>query len=120
MASCTIAHWVHGTNPDAFHGAIAVTRWVLVAGDFVLHGGMDRANYALAAFLARVGEQVELVTHSVDPGLSALPGVVVHCVRRPLGSHLLGSWWLSQAGRRHARAAGAQVVVNGGNCPVPA
>jgi glycosyltransferase involved in cell wall biosynthesis len=97
-----------------------LTRWVLVAADFVLHGGMDRANYALAAFLARTGERVELVTHRADAGLAALPGVVVHRVARPLGWQVLGDRWLSRGGRRHARAAGARIVVNGGNCPVPA
>jgi glycosyltransferase involved in cell wall biosynthesis len=97
-----------------------LTRWVLVAADFVLHGGMDRANYALAAFLARAGERVELVTHRADAGLAAQPGVVVHRVARPLGWQFLGDWWLSPGGRRHARAAGTRVVVNGGNCPVRA
>jgi glycosyltransferase involved in cell wall biosynthesis len=97
-----------------------VTQWALVAGDFVLHGGMDRANYALAAFLARAGDRVELVTHSAAAELTALPSVVVHCVTRPIGSHFLGSWWLARAGRRHARSSGTRVVVNGGNCPIPA
>jgi glycosyltransferase involved in cell wall biosynthesis len=81
---------------------------------------MDRANYALAAFLARTGDRVELVTHRAAADLTALPGVVVHRVTRPLGWHFLGSWWLSRAGRKHARSIGTQVVVNGGNCSVPA
>ncbi|MFZ1103770.1 MAG: glycosyltransferase family 4 protein, partial [Hyphomicrobiaceae bacterium] len=97
-----------------------MTRWLLVAGDFVLHGGMDRANYALARFLARAGDQVELVTHYADAGLAALPGVVVHRVARPFGSHFVGSWYLSRAGRMRAKSAGAPIVVNGGNCAVPA
>jgi glycosyltransferase involved in cell wall biosynthesis len=111
---------LNGTDPNARHWATAVTRWVLVAGDFVLHGGMDRANYALAAFLARAGERVELVTHHADAGLTALPGVVVHRVARPLGWQVLGDRWIAMAGRWHAQAAGARIVVNGGNCPVPA
>jgi glycosyltransferase involved in cell wall biosynthesis len=97
-----------------------VTQWALVAGDFVLHGGMDRANYALAAFLARAGDRVELVTHRAAAELAALPGVVVYRVMRPVGSHFLGSWWLARAGRRHAGSAETRVVVNGGNCPIPA
>ena len=93
-------------------------RWVLVAGDFTRHGGMDRANYALAEFLARTGDRVELVTHRAAAELSGLRDVSTHRVLRPLASHFLGSWWLSRAGRNHARSAGVQVVANGGNCPV--
>jgi glycosyltransferase involved in cell wall biosynthesis len=97
-----------------------MTRWALVAGDFALNGGMDRANYALAAFLARTGDPVELVTHRAAIELTALSGVAIHLVRRPLGSHFLGSWWLSRAGTRRGRSTGTCVVVNGGNCPIPA
>jgi glycosyltransferase involved in cell wall biosynthesis len=99
-----------------------VTRWVLVAGDFAPHGGMDRANYALACFLASAGDAVELVTHRAAPELAALPGVSLRQVHRPLGSHFLGGWGLSRAGKaaaRLARAAGGRVIVNGGNCVFP-
>jgi glycosyltransferase involved in cell wall biosynthesis len=99
-----------------------VTRWVLVAGDFVPHGGMDRANHALASFLARTGDAVELVAHRVAPELAALPGVTFRRVARPFGSHFLGGWGLARAGKRAApaaRAAGGRVVVNGGNCAFP-
>jgi glycosyltransferase involved in cell wall biosynthesis len=91
----------------------------LVAGDFAPHGGMDRANHALAAFLAGEGDPVELVTHRASADLAALPGLTVRRVPRPLGSHFLGGWWLSLAGRSRARSAGARVVVNGGNCAFP-
>jgi glycosyltransferase involved in cell wall biosynthesis len=97
-----------------------LTHWVLVTGDFVLHGGMDRANYALADFLARSGDRVELVTHRAAEELTRLPCVATHRVTRPLGSHFLGSWWLSRAGRKHTRSSDVRLVVNGGNCPVPA
>jgi glycosyltransferase involved in cell wall biosynthesis len=93
---------------------------VLVTGDFVLHGGMDRANYALADFLARSGDRVELVTHRASEELTKLPCVATHRVTRPLGSDFLGGWWLSRAGRKYTRSSGARLVVNGGNCPVPA
>jgi hypothetical protein len=36
--------------------------YLLVTGDFVKTGGMDRANYALAHYLARQGGEVHLVT----------------------------------------------------------
>lgn len=99
--------------------------WVLVTGDFVRHGGMDRANYELARYLAcRGGCEVHLVAHRVDEALAALPGVHVHRVARPLGSYLLGGPMLDAAGRgvaaRVTRAhPDARVVVNGGNCPWP-
>src|SRR5262249_8967970 len=95
-------------------------RWVLVSGDFTPLGGMDRANHALAGYLARrEGAEVHLVTHRAWDDLVALPGVRVHRVARPAGSHLLGMPLLARAGRRWARrlaAEGARVVVNGGNC----
>lgn len=64
--------------------------WLVVAGDFVRTGGMDAANHALASYLARAGRETRLVAHRVDPALRALPGIYVHRIPRPLGSHLLG------------------------------
>ena len=52
-----------------------MTRWALAAGDFTPHGGMDRANHALARYLATSGRDVHLVAHRVWPDLAALPGV---------------------------------------------
>jgi glycosyltransferase involved in cell wall biosynthesis len=97
--------------------------WVLVSGDFTPLGGMDRANYALAAHLAADrGDAVHLVAHRAWPDLAALPNVTVHRVWRPFGSHSLGKPLLAAGGRRRARALvarGARVVVNGGNCVWP-
>lgn len=76
--------------------------WLIAAGDFVRTGGMDAANHALASYLARSGRTVHLVAHRVDPVLEALPGVVVHRVRRPLGSHLLGFPLLAREASRQA------------------
>jgi glycosyltransferase involved in cell wall biosynthesis len=64
--------------------------WLVAAGDFVVTGGMDAANHALASYLARSGRETHLVAHRVAPDLSSLPGIHVHRVPRPLGSHLLG------------------------------
>ena len=91
-------------------------RFILIAGDFTPLGGMDRANHALAAFLARRGDDVTLVTHRAWPDLAAL-GAKVVTVPRPLGSHLLGAPLLSAAGERAARhaAPGTRVIANGGN-----
>jgi glycosyltransferase involved in cell wall biosynthesis len=92
---------------------------VVVAGDFVRTGGMDAANHALASWLARHGIETHLVAHRVADDLAALPGVRVHPVPRPLGSHTLGFPLLDRAGRRVARTLANRapvVVANGGNC----
>lgn len=93
--------------------------YLLVAADFVLTGGMDRANYALALYLARQGNEVHLVTHRAVPELAQMPNVFPHLVSRPMNSYLLGGPLLDRAGRRWAHriaARGGRVVVNGGNC----
>jgi glycosyltransferase involved in cell wall biosynthesis len=95
--------------------------WVLVAGGFHQHGGMDKANYALAALLASRGHLVHLVTHDVDPILATHPRITVTRVDRPAGSFFLGDWMLGRRGKAIARATiakspRARVVVNGGNC----
>jgi glycosyltransferase involved in cell wall biosynthesis len=94
-----------------------MTRWLLISGDFTPLGGMDRANHALAAYLAsQPGTDVHLVTHRAWPDLEARPSITVHRVPRPLGSHLLGAPLLARAGARSAaRLPGARVVANGGN-----
>jgi len=96
-------------------------RWVLAAGDFTPLGGMDRANHALAEYLAAAGREVHLVAHRVSPQLSARSNVVVHEVLRPLGSHLLGAPLLSRAASRVARLLGrdTQLLSNGGNTRWP-
>jgi glycosyltransferase involved in cell wall biosynthesis len=94
-----------------------MTRWVLATGDFTTFGGMDRANHALAAHLARAGRDVHLVAHRVSPDLARAPGVHVHEVRRPAGAHLLGAPLLAREAVRQVRAAGpgGHALMNGGN-----
>src|SRR5688500_6657109 len=77
---------------------------------------MDRADHALASFLARQGDEVTLVTHRAWPDLLEL-GAKVVTVPRPLGSHLLGAPRLAAAAERAARLAppGTRVIANGGN-----
>jgi glycosyltransferase involved in cell wall biosynthesis len=99
--------------------AVETRPWLLVSGDFTPLGGMDRANHALASYLARSGHETHLVTHRAWDDLSALSQVRVHRVARPGGKHLLGSPLLARAGRREARriaGRGTRVLVNGGNC----
>ena len=95
--------------------------WLLVSGDFVPWGGMDRANFALASRLAATGDEVHLVTHRASESLSRR-GAIVHPVRRPGGAHILGTPLLARAGRACARELGGRrvrVVGNGGNCIWP-
>ena len=92
---------------------------MVVAGDFVRTGGMDAANHALVSYLARAGRETHLAAHRVADDLAALPGLRVHAVPRPLGSHTLGFPLLDRAGRRVARSLAGRdpvVVANGGNC----
>lgn len=96
-----------------------MTSFVLVTGDFVPTGGMDRANFALAHYLATQGHQVHLVTHRAHASLLGQPNVQLHRVPKPAGSYLFGGPLLDRAGAFWARrlaARGSRVVVNGGNC----
>jgi len=93
--------------------------FLLVAGDFAETGGMDRANFALAGYLADRGDEVHLVTHRAAAELRERPNVYEHAAPKPLDSYFLGAPWLDYLGRYHARriaARGGRVVVNGGNC----
>jgi glycosyltransferase involved in cell wall biosynthesis len=93
--------------------------YLLVSGDFVPTGGMDRANLALACGLAGRGHHVHLVTHRADAELTNRLNVTVHRVPKPVGSYFLGEPLLRWAGRRWARriaGQGGRVLVNGGNC----
>ena len=96
-----------------------MTPWIIVTGDFRPHGGMDRANFALARYLAEAGCPVHLVTHRACSEITDIKNVTVHPVWRPFGSDLIGRPLLARAGRSWAgklAAQGARVVVNGGNC----
>jgi len=94
-----------------------MTDWLVATGDFTALGGMDRANYALAEYLAGRGDTVHLVAHRVASGLAARRGIVVHHVPRPFGAHLLGAPLLARTAERRRRAlpAGTRVLMNGGN-----
>jgi glycosyltransferase involved in cell wall biosynthesis len=87
--------------------------WLVAAGDFVVTGGMDAANHALASYLARSGRETHLVAHRVAADLAALPAVRVHRIPRPLGSHLLGFPLLAAGARVHACVQSGAVVHHG-------
>lgn len=103
----------------------AVARpWVIVAGGFHRRGGMDRANAALASYLADRGAPLHLVAHEVEATLAARPNVAVYRVPKPAGSYFLGEWLLGERGKAVACAVlgktpAARVIVNGGNCRWP-
>ncbi|XXF81518.1 glycosyltransferase family 4 protein [Myxococcaceae bacterium GXIMD 01537] len=84
---------------------------------------MDRANLALADWLARQGHPVRLVAYRAADSLLSLPNVSLVRVPKPGNKYLLGSPLLDRIGRfqaRRARGEGGVVLVNGGNCQVPA
>jgi glycosyltransferase involved in cell wall biosynthesis len=97
--------------------------WVLIAGSFHDHGGMDRANAELARALLAAHRRVYLVAHAVAPDLAA-SGAIVRAVAKPADSFFLGEWLLERRGQQVAAQVcqewpGARVVVNGGNCAWP-
>ena len=91
--------------------------WLLATGDFTTLGGMDRANHALALYLAQHARPVHVVAHRVSPDVATARGVELHLVPRPLDAHLIGAPLLARAAVRQARALGpsAHVLMNGGN-----
>ncbi|MFP2913114.1 glycosyltransferase, partial [Pyxidicoccus sp. 3LFB2] len=97
--------------------------YTLIAGDFVATGGMDRANLALALWLAKQGGPVRLVAHRIADELRGYSNVRFVHVPKPANAYLLGEPLLDAVGRAWAlrtRAEGGRVLANGGNCPVPA
>jgi glycosyltransferase involved in cell wall biosynthesis len=96
---------------------------LLVSGDFAALGGMDRANYELAWYLAEeVAAKVHLVAYRVTEPLASHPNVMWRRVPKPLNSYSLGASFLARLGQTEARwvaKQGGRIVVNGGNCPWP-
>ncbi len=102
---------------------IEAFEWVLVCGGFHPEGGMDRANAALAAYLARRGTRLHLVAHRVDGPLRDHPSVSIAQVPRHGGLYFTSDFTLDRRARRVARdlrRSGSQVLVvaNGGNCGI--
>jgi glycosyltransferase involved in cell wall biosynthesis len=93
--------------------------YLIVTGDFVKTGGMDRANYALARYVAERGAETHLVAYRVAPELEAMPNVIAHKVRKLMGSYLVAGALLSSVAKKWAKiisGRGGSVVTNGGNC----
>jgi len=93
--------------------------YLIVTGDFVKTGGMDRANYALARYVAERGAETHLVAYRVAAELEAIPNVITHKVRKIMGSYLAAGAMLSSLAKKWAAkisGRGGSVVTNGGNC----
>ena len=95
--------------------------FLIVASDFVKTGGMDRANYGLAEYIAHQGNNLHLVAYRVDDALAEIPNVSVHYVPKPLNSYSLGAPLLGTKAlaiaKRLSKQGNLRVIVNGGNCP---
>ncbi len=84
---------------------------------------MDRANLALAEYLACRENEVHVVAHRVDSQLLERPNVFFHGVPKPANSDFLGEPFLASVGKRWAKkiqARNGKVIVNGGNCNIAA
>lgn len=98
-----------------------MTTFTIVSGDFVKTGGMDRANYALARYIAQT-QRVTLVGYRVDEELARESNVTFRPVPKPLNAYTLAAPLLGASGiieyfgKRHDPT---KVIVNGGCCPVP-
>ena len=93
--------------------------YLLVAADFIKTGGMDRANFALANYLAKQGYQIHLVAYRVATQLLDYSNITFHQVPKLLNSDFLSGSLLDRYGRFWAKRLeknGTRVTVNGGNC----
>jgi glycosyltransferase involved in cell wall biosynthesis len=96
-----------------------MTRCTVVAGDFTPWGGMDKANFELARYLAETAQwPITLVSHRVFRSLADHPLVTWQRVPRPFGFHTLGAHALERASRqRNGHQRSDHVLIgNGGNC----
>ena len=93
--------------------------YLLVAADFIKTGGMDRANFALADYLAKQGYPIHLVAYRVATELLDYSNITFHQVPKLLNSDFLSGSLLDRFGRFWAKRLeknGTRVIVNGGNC----
>ncbi len=93
--------------------------YLIIASDFVKTGGMDRANLALADYLAKRGENLHIVAYRVVDDILNFSNVKVHAVPLIFDSRFLSGPFIRIKGYNIARRLsyqGTRVVVNGGNC----
>jgi glycosyltransferase involved in cell wall biosynthesis len=93
--------------------------YLLVTADFIKTGGMDRANFALADYLAKQGYQIHLVAYRVATELLEYSNITFHQVPKLLNSDFLSGPLLDCYGRfwaKRLKKNEIRVIVNGGNC----
>lgn len=98
--------------------------WVIVADGFHRDGGMEKANAALASYLAEIGTPVHLVCNRAAPEFAEDPRFTVHRVARQRGPFFMREWQLGRLGRSVIAAIAnespaVRAVVNGTNCDWP-
>lgn len=95
--------------------------WLIIVGDAIVGGGMDRANLALIERLVELKQTTEVVAHRCQLQDNQL---AFHQVPRPANKHLLGAPLLNWAGQRRVISLRKRhktvVVANGGNCRIDA
>lgn len=95
------------------------TPFLIIAANVIPTGGMDRANLAIAEYVAKLGIELHIVAYDVHPKLLEYANVTHHKVKKILNSELLSEPLIDHTGRRIAKAIskrGGRVMVNGGNC----
>lgn len=96
--------------------------FLIVAANVIATGGMDRANLAVAEYVAKLGVELHIVAYSVQQRLLEYPNVTHHKVNKILNSEFLSEPLIDHTGRKVAKsiaARGGRVMVNGGNCKWP-
>jgi glycosyltransferase involved in cell wall biosynthesis len=98
--------------------------WLLIAEGFHSRGGMDKANAALARYLAAHGIPVHLVAWAVEPEIRAATGVTSTRASFSREWQFLARWHLARLGcamaaRLTSHSPNAHVVANGINCNWP-
>jgi glycosyltransferase involved in cell wall biosynthesis len=94
-------------------------KYLLITGDFVKTGGMDRANFALADYLLKKGASVELVAYRVASELRSYSNLKLHSVPKIFNSYFLSGFLLNWMGGfwiRTFESLQYKILVNGGCC----
>jgi len=93
--------------------------YLIVTGDFVKTGGMDRANYEFAHYLADEGFETHLAGYRLADDLASHPCIVFHRIPKLAGSYFLSQPMIGMLGRHWAGAVaarGGHVLINGTIC----
>lgn len=98
-----------------------MNRFLIINSSFRRVGGQERANHALASYLARQRAEVHLAGYEFPPDLADHPGVRLHPIRWIGRSYLLNEPRIRRIGariaRRFLRDGPGRIIANGANCP---